>query len=65
MKPNIWECDKHHIHVVHNGIEMKFQDIYEFMDALSMWQEYVMFHMVKFDSMPDEVWNAYVEANRN
>ncbi len=65
MRPRIWECEKHHIHIVNNGMELQFDDIYDFLDALAIWQEYVLFHMVKFDSMPEEAWMAYAEANRN
>ncbi len=65
MGPNIWECDDHHIHVVQNGVELTFDSIYEFLDAIAVWQEFIIFHMTKFDLMPDEVWTAFAEANRN
>ena len=65
MQPNIWECENSHIHLVHNGNEITFENIYELLDAMANWQEYIMFHMTKFDLMPDEVWNAFGEANRN
>ncbi len=65
MGSNIWECEDNHIHIVQNGVEFNFDDIYEFMDALRMWQEYVIFHMMKLDFMPDEAWIAFAEANRN
>ena len=65
MDSNIWECEEHHIHLVHKGVEIEFEDIYEFLDALAMWQEYVIFHMMRFDAVPEEVWIAFGEANRN
>jgi hypothetical protein len=65
MRPNIWECENHHIHLIHNGAEVEFENIYEFLDAMAAWQEFIIFHMTKFDLMPDEVWHAFAEANRN
>lgn len=65
MQPDIWECENHHIHILQNGVEIKFENIYDFMDALGTWQEYVIFHMMKFDFMPEEAWEAFAEANKN
>jgi len=65
MRPNIWECENNHIHLVHNGVEIQFENIYEFLDAMAVWQEYIIFHMMKFDLMPEEIWTAFAEANRN
>lgn len=65
MYPTIWECERNHIHLLHNGVELEFNSVYEFLDAMAVWQEYIIFHMMKCDLVPEEVWKAFVEANRN
>ena len=65
MQPSVWESNEHRIHIIHNGVELQFDSMDDFLDALSIWQEYALFHKMKFESMPEEFWIAFSEANRN
>jgi len=48
-----------------NGESITFSCVAEFLDYLAEWQEHIVFHMAKFEPLPDNVWMAYAEANRN
>ena len=65
MRSGIWESDKGFIYVAHDGIEMQFANIDEFLEVLLVWQEYVLRRKVTSGPIPDEFWEVLGEECRN
>ena len=65
MISDIWECNEGHVHVTGNGIEMQFKDIDEFLEALLIWQEYVLWRKTTTGPIPEEFWRVFSEESKN
>ena len=65
MQIGIWKSKEDHIHIVHHGVELVFEDMYDFMDALETWHEYALFHELEKADTSEGMWRVYGKANRN
>lgn len=65
MGVSVWKSSDERIHITYQGVELQFEDIYHFMDALEIWHEYALFHEMESPPTPDEVWHIFGKINRN
>ncbi len=65
MEPTIWECGSKHVHIFHNGMGIEFTDIDEFLEALLIWQEYVLWRKIDSEPTPEHYWEMLNEESKN
>ena len=59
MDSRVWQCGKQYIHIGHNGTELIFKEMDDFINALLVWQEFALNNQAEKFLSSKDFWSVW------